>query len=100
MEFIPRQNEPIDEMIADAIAEMSIKIPIIWVKGSIYQVGSQKLVCQSERNCLMIRFAEGLRSFHDYILKSEKQIQKVLTIFALKSGDSMDQVMDSLIKDK
>lgn len=41
----------------------------------------------------MLKFAEGLRNFHDFILKSEKQIQKVLTIFALKSGDSIDQVM-------
>jgi hypothetical protein len=76
MQFNPRKNEPLDERIAETIAEMTIKIPIIWVKGSIYQVGSQKLVLQIERNCLMIRFAEGLRSFHDYILKSEKQIQK------------------------
>ena len=48
----------------------------------------------------MLKFAEGLRNFHDFILKSEKQIQKVLTIFALKSGDSIDQVMQQLLKDR
>lgn len=31
-------------MIAEAIEEMDIKIPIYWVKGNLYQVGSQKLV--------------------------------------------------------
>ena len=44
IEFNPRKNEPIDQMIAEAIDEMDIKIPIIWVKGNLYQVGSQKLV--------------------------------------------------------
>ena len=44
IQFNPRRNEPIDEMIAEAIEEMDIKIPIIWVKGNLYQVGSQKLV--------------------------------------------------------
>jgi hypothetical protein len=72
MHFNPRKNEAIDEMIADAIEEMNIKIPIVWVKGNLYQVGSQKLVFQIQRNTLMLRFAEGLRNFHDYILKSEK----------------------------
>jgi len=98
--FNPRRNEPIDEMIADAIEEMDIKIPIIWVKGNLYQVGSQKMVFSIERNTLMLRFAEGLRNFHDFILKSEKQIQRVLTIFALKSGDSMEHVMNQLVKDR
>lgn len=36
MQFNPRKNEPIDEMIAEAIDEMEIKIPIIWVKGNLY----------------------------------------------------------------
>ena len=100
IDFIPRKNEPIDELLAEAIEEMNIKIPIVWVKGNIYQVGSQKLVLHIQRNCLFIKFAEGQRSFHDYIIKSEKFIQRVLTIFALKSGESIDMVMDALIKDK
>ena len=36
IEFNPRRNEPIDKMIAEAIEEMDIKIPIIWVKGNLY----------------------------------------------------------------
>jgi len=79
---------------------MKIKIPIIHLKGNIYQVASQKLVFQIERNQLMIKFGGGIRSFHDLILKHEKQMQRVLTIFCLQSGESIDQVMNYIMKDR
>jgi|TARA_B110001450_G_C17321217_1_gene359511 hypothetical protein len=40
IQFKARNGEPIDELIVNYIHEMRITIPIVWIKGNLYLIGS------------------------------------------------------------
>lgn len=43
IKFIPRKFNEIDEMIDLMIETMEIPFPIIWIKGKLYLIGSNRL---------------------------------------------------------
>ena len=63
IKFNARSGEPVDELIAQYINEMNITIPIVWVRDSTYLIGSQQLICEIKRNCLLLRIGGGYESF-------------------------------------
>lgn len=46
---------------------------------------------------LVIRVGGGYEKFEDYVAKNNKQIQKQLVIEMIKSGESLEWVVDQLI---
>ena len=70
--FDPRRGDPMDEMIASSIYDNNFNIPIIWIKGKLYLIGSQRITCQIKRNMLMLRVGGGYEVFHQYILRNHR----------------------------
>jgi hypothetical protein len=94
--FEPRSGDQMDQMIAASIYEHNFNIPIIWIKGRLYLIGSQRLTCQIKRNILMLRVGGGYEVFHTYISKYHRYNQRILVIHMIKSGESLEWVVDSL----
>ena len=63
IEFKPRKDNEIDQMIARYITENNITIPIIWIKKDLYLIGSARLSCELKRDSLMLRVGGGYEKF-------------------------------------
>lgn len=48
----------------------------------------------------MIRIGGGYEKFDDYISKKGKYFQRMLVIYMIKSGDSLEYVIDQLINER
>lgn len=72
MKFQPRSGEPVDDLISQYINEMNITFPILWIKDNYYLVGSQRLICEIKRNCLLLRVGGGYESFQEYVIKNDR----------------------------
>ena len=68
IQFNVRPGEQVDELISQYIIEMNISIPIIWIKDSLFLIGSQRLNCEIKRNCLLIKVGGGFESFQEYVI--------------------------------
>jgi hypothetical protein len=97
IKFNQRPGEPVDELIAQYIDEMNITIPIVWIKDNFYLIGSQTLICEIKRNCLLIRIGGGYESFQEYVIKNDRYFQRSLIIYMIKSGENLDYIVDCLI---
>lgn len=98
--FNPRNGEPIDELIVNYIHEMRITIPIVWIKGNLYLIGNQRIQCEIRRNCLLLRVGGGYESFQEYVIKNDRYFQRMLIIYMIKSGESLEYVVECLINDR
>lgn len=72
--FSQRKGQQLDEQIASAIDQFDVKIPIVWIEGSIYLTGTQKLKFEYKNNCLLVQLGTGYESFSEYIKNNEQQI--------------------------
>jgi len=77
-----------------------VKIPIVWIEGSTYLVGTSKLKFEFKTNCLLVNVGNGYESFTEYIKNNEQSIQSNLVVYMFKSGESLDYVIDCLANDK
>lgn len=100
IEFVPRVDEPIDEIIANYIQEMNITIPIVWIHSSTYLIGFKKIHCEIKRNCLLLKVASGYESFQEYIIKNDRFLQRMLIIYMIKSSETLEYVVNCLVTDK
>jgi len=98
--FKPRKDNEIDQMIASYIQETNITIPIIWIKKDLYLIGSTRLSCELKRDSLMLRVGGGYEKFEEYITKNLRYHQRILVIHMIKSGESLEWVVDALINGK
>ena len=48
----------------------------------------------------MVRIGGGYEKFDDYISKKSKYFQRMLVIYMIKSGDSLEYVVDQLINER
>ena len=97
MGFKARPGEHVDELIAHYIDEMNITIPIIWIKDNYYLIGSQRLICEIRRNCLLLRVGGGYESFQEYVIKNDRYFQRMLIIYMIKSGENLEYVIECLM---
>ena len=63
IKFKPKKNDTMDAMISMFIKELGINIPIVWIKGSLYLIGSQRLNCEVKGDQLIIRVGGGYQTF-------------------------------------
>ena len=43
MPFVPRKGEKVDHELKRMVDELNITIPIVWIKGTLYLVGVNKI---------------------------------------------------------
>lgn len=86
-----------DEMIAMYIEELDIRIPIVPIKDKLYLVGSNRVSCSIKNDQLILRVGGGYEKFEDYVPKNHTFFQRMLVVHMIKSGDSLEAVVDNLI---
>ena len=79
---------------------LDIRVPIMWIQGNNYLVGTQKVKMEFKNNCLLVNLNKGVESFAEFMKNNEEEMKKNLIIYMLNSGDPLDQVMENLINDK
>lgn len=65
--FRPRKENSIDAEIKLMIDQMQITIPIIWIKQSLYLVGTVKLNLVKKGEYVMAKVAGGYEKLEKYI---------------------------------
>lgn len=98
--FNARSGEQVDTLMSQYINEMNITIPILWVKDNYYLIGSQRLICEIKRNCLLVRVGGGYESFQEYVIKNDRYFQRMLIIYMIKSGETLDYIIECLLENK
>jgi len=72
------------------IDQFDVRIPVVWIDGNTYLVGTQKLKFEYKNNCLLVNLEKGIESFTEYIKNNEQEMKKNLVIYMLNSGDPLD----------
>ena len=67
IKFKPRKNEVVDQLIQGYIKSLGIKVPVVWIKGNLYLIGSQRLNCELRADQLVVRVGGGYQLFEEYV---------------------------------
>ena len=59
IEFEPRPGNKLEEKMDEIIKEQDITIPVIWIKGNTYLVGSERTTCELKADNVTIRTGGG-----------------------------------------
>ena len=97
IEFRPRKNNQMDIMIAQIIKLQNITIPIVHIKDSLYLVGSQKVTLVIKRDSILVQKGGGTEKLENYLANNNVAFQRNLVIYMIKSNESLEFVVDSLI---
>lgn len=102
IKFIPRKGNQIDEKIKFYIKELMITIPIVHIKGDLYLLGSERLNFKQNQNTdsLLVRVGGGYVKFEEHILKFSRYYQRMLVVYMIKSGESLEWVIEQLVNNK
>lgn len=100
IEFIPRKNSDIDILIANLIHDLQITIPIVHVSDSTYLVGSQRVNMMNKRDVLFVKRGVSTQTFQEFYLQNKHNLMRSLVIYMIKSGDSLEEVVDALVANK
>lgn len=71
IKFIPRKNNKIDLKINLIIKQMDITIPVEFIKGDLYLIGSDRLNMKFNENndSILVRVGGGYTKFDEHIEK-------------------------------
>lgn len=100
IKFKARKNEIVDKLIQGYIKTLGIKVPVVWIKGSLYLIGSQRLNCELRADQLVVRVGGGYKLFEDYVSENHRYFMRMLVIHMIKSGESLENVIELLIQGK
>ena len=100
IEFRPRKDSEVDKHVAKAIRDFQITIPIAWIKDSLYLVGSQRTNLLLKRDKLMIKNGVSFEKFDEFVLQNLQHYQRTLIGYMMRSGESLEFVVDQLINNK
>ena len=78
----------------------NITIPIMHIKQKLYIIGSQRINLDVKNDQLLCRVGGGYEKFHEYVPKNSKYFQKMLVVHMIKSGESLEWVIDALMNGK
>lgn len=100
--FKPNKNIDIDMMLAKAVKELKITLPIVHVKEACYLVGSQRINMVIKRDQLLIKRGGGggAENFQEFYLTNKRQLERGLVVHMIKSGESLEYVIDALANGK
>lgn len=67
MLFVPRKGVKVDLELKRMIDEMGITIPIVWIKGTLYLVGVNKIHMEMKSDDVIAQVGGGYEKFELYI---------------------------------
>ena len=88
-----------DLSIKKMIDELKITIPILHIKNELYLIGPNRMNCDL-KNDLMVRVGGGYERFCEYIPKNHSYFERSLVVHMIKSGESLEMVVDALFNGK
>lgn len=80
------------------IEEHNITIPIVHIKGSLYLVGINKIHLEQKADDVIAQVGGGYQKFEPYIFKNHKIIERQLIIKMIQSKESLEWIVDALIR--
>lgn len=98
MQFQPRKGVKVDYEIKRMIDEMVITIPIVWIKGTLYLVGINKIHMEMKAEDVIAQIGGGYEKFELYIKKQHKILERGLIIKMIQSKESLEWIVDALIR--
>jgi len=100
IEFKPRRNVEIDQIIAQLISDIEITIPIVWIKQNQYLIGSTIFSLEIRKDQLQMKVGTAWENFENHVAKNHRFFQRNLVIQMIKSGESLEWVVDNLMNGK
>ena len=91
--FKPRRGVELDEAIAQLIADYNITIPIQYIKGSLYLVGTNRCNLALRRQYVLVRIGGGFHKLYEYLPQNNQMFQRQLVILMIKTGQSLEQIV-------
>ena len=82
------------------INELNLTIPIVQIKDSLYLIGCNRCSCIIKRDQLLIKKGGGYEKFETYVSSNLKYFQRMLVVYMIKSGESLEYVVDQLVNNK
>lgn len=89
-----------DQYISQIIDDLEITVPIIWIKLNNYLVGTTIFPLEIKKDQVMIKVGTVWENFEEYVSKKHRSIQRQLVIMMIKSGESLEWVIDQLMNGK
>ena len=84
-------------MIESMIYDYNISIPIVPIKDKLYLIGIHRITCEIKRTSVLARIGGGYQDLTQYILSNHRYFQRMLVVYMIKSGNSLEWVVDQLI---
>ena len=98
MQFIPRKGVKVDVELKRMIDEMGITIPIVWIKGTLYLVGINKIHMEMKADDVIAQVGGGYEKFELYIKKNHKVLERQLLIKMIQCKESLEWIVDAIIR--
>lgn len=99
IEFVARKSNPIDMAIQGVIDEHDLRVPIVHIKGKMYLIGSLRdtVDFDSTTGELMVNHSGAMHNFEDFIVDTQKTLQRMLVFEMIKTEQSLEEVVDNLV---
>jgi len=78
--FKARRGHPLDERIAQIIAEKDITIPVVHIKDYLYLIGSNRCTCELKQDNVIVRLGGGNERFDSYVPYNHRLFERNLVI--------------------
>lgn len=91
-------NVKVDHELQRMIEEIVITIPIVWIKGSLFLVGVNKIHIEMKAEDVIAQVGGGYEKFEEYIKKNHKILERALMTKMIQSKESLEWIVDALIK--
>ena len=98
MQFVPRKGVKTDLEIKRMIDEMGIKLPIVWIKGTLYLVSVNKIHIDMKAEDVIAQVGGGYEKFELYIHKNHKTLERQMLIKMMQCEESLEWIVDAIIR--
>jgi hypothetical protein len=75
-------------------------VPIIYLQDDVYLVGLEKVRLTVQNDVLMITFGKTTDKFKTYMNANYKHFQRMLIVYMIKTGESLEWVLNQLSEGK
>ena len=82
------------------IKQLKITIPILFIKDKLYLIGSSRINVDLKKDNLMLRVGGGFEKFNEYVPKNHRYFERSLVVHMIKSGESLEWVVDEICSGK
>ena len=85
--------------MAKSIKKYKITIPVVFIRGCAYLIGTNKCSCELKYDTLMVKAGTGVpQKFEKYAKDNQIQIQKTLCEYMITSKLDLERICDKLAK--